>query len=242
MTRIILIVLIIFLIKSIFITSENFRNKEIKYIFWTGGYDSTYAICNALINGQKTVQPIYITYNLDNSSINKFWVRRNRKQELGSMETIRKEIITKFPELEQNLLPNWYVTKNLPNKEFTDWFDRENLFPKKRKVHQYEHLARFAFENKINVDLGVLGIHESTKFIKFLKQNLVKKNGDLTIPFEHPLQNLSFPIFGKSKYQLLENARENNFEDILKLTWSCWFPTKEGNPCTKCPMCIERII
>lgn len=242
MNRIILVVLIIFLIKSIFITNEMFGNKNIKYIYWTGGYDSTYAICEALINGKKTVQPIYITYNLDNSSINKFWVRRNRKQELSSMDNIRKEILKKFPELKDNLLPTWYVNKNVPNQKFTDNFDKEDLFPKKRKVHQYEHLARFAYINNIIVDLGVLGIHESTKFIKFLKQNLVEINGEKIIPFEHPLKNLSFPVFGKSKYQLLENARQNNFDNILKMTWSCWFPTKDGNPCYKCPMCRERII
>ena len=118
----------------------------------------------------------------------------------------------------------------------------KNLFPKKRKVHQYEHLARFAYVNNIMIDLGVLGIHESTKFIKFLKENLQNVNDEKIIPFEHPLKNLCFPLFGKSKYQLLENARESNFDDILKLTWSCWFPTKDGKPCHKCPMCIERII
>lgn len=242
MNRIILIVFIIFIISTFLITRERFQNRNIKYIYWTGGYDSTYAICNALINGKKTVQPIYISYNLDNSSTNKFWVRRNRKQELQSMDKIRKQLAIKFPDLQQNLLPNWYVTKNIPDDDFTNKFNNENLFPKKRKIHQYEHLARFAYVNNIMVDLGVLGIHESTKFIKFLKENLENIDGELFLPFEHPLKNLCFPLFGKSKYQLLENARESNFDDILKLTWSCWFPTKEGLPCNKCPMCIERII
>jgi hypothetical protein len=85
MNRIIFFVLIIFLIKTLTRSKNFFKNKDIKYIYWTGGYDSTYAICNSLINGKKTVQPIYITYNLDNSSTNKFWVRRNRKQELDSI-------------------------------------------------------------------------------------------------------------------------------------------------------------
>ena len=243
MNRIILLILILFLIKSIFKTTENFVNKDIKYIYWTGGYDSTYAICNSLIIGNKTVQPIYITYNLDNSSLKKFWVRRNRKQEINSMESIRKIINKKFPKLKKKLLPTWYVTKNIPNKNFTMWFDSENLFPNKRKVHQYEHLARFAYINNISIELGVLGIHETSKFVKFLYQNLIKtKNGDQIIPFKHPLQKLCFPIFGKTKYQLLEIGKENKFDDILKLTWSCWFPTKEGKPCTRCPMCLERII
>ena len=242
MNRIILIVLILFLFNILYFTKEKFINKEIKYVYWTGGYDSTYAICNALINGKKTVQPIYITYNLDNSSTNKFWVRRNRKQELSSINKIRAKIIEKFPNLKNNLLPTWYINKNIPNEEFTRKFNNENLFPKKRKVHQYEHLARFAYVNNIMIDLGVLGIHESSKFIKFLKENLQEINNEKIIPFEHPLKNLCFPLFGKSKYQLLEDARQNNFDDILKITWSCWFPTFEGKPCNKCPMCQERIL
>jgi hypothetical protein len=151
-------------------------------------------------------------------------------------------MIEKFPNIRNNFLPTWYITKNIPNEDFTLKFHNENLFPKKRKVHQYEHLARFAYVNNIMIELGVLGIHESTKFIQFLKENLVNIDGEKIINYEHPLKNLSFPLFGKSKYQLLEHARESNFDDILKMTWSCCFPTKEGKPCTRCPMCLERII
>ena len=33
----------------------------------------------------------------------------------------------------------------------------------------------------------------------------------------------------------------NNYDDILNLTWSCWYP-KNGKPCGNCIMCKERII
>ena len=46
----------------------NYKNK-IYYTYWTGGFDSTFRICEMLINEHKTVQPLYITFNLDNSDI-----------------------------------------------------------------------------------------------------------------------------------------------------------------------------
>ena len=36
-------------------------------------------------------------------------------------------------------------------------------------------------------------------------------------------------------------AIKNDFIDILKMTWSCWFQ-KNGKPCKKCEMCKQRII
>jgi len=34
-------------------------------------------------------------------------------------------------------------------------------------------------------------------------------------------------------------AIENNFIDILRMTWSCWYPI-DGKPCNKCSMCKHR--
>ena len=46
---------------------------------------------------------------------------------------------------------------------------------------------------------------------------------------------------GRTKEELLDKSKIYDYDDILKLTWSCWFP-KEGKPCAKCPMCKERIL
>ena len=39
--------------------------SDVHYVFWTGGYDSTFRLCEMLVNEQKVVQPIYINFNLD---------------------------------------------------------------------------------------------------------------------------------------------------------------------------------
>ena len=68
----------------------NLDNK-IHYLYWTGGYDSSYRLCEMLIIEKKKVQPIYVSLPLDNDCVteekcNKLWVRRNRKEERASYE------------------------------------------------------------------------------------------------------------------------------------------------------------
>ena len=78
-------------------TFEDVYNDNINYIYWTGGFDSTFRICEMLINEHKTVQPLYITFNLDNSCKgldckNKLWLRRNKLQEINAMNNIRNKL------------------------------------------------------------------------------------------------------------------------------------------------------
>ena len=54
---------------------------------------------------------------------------------------------------------------------------------------------------------------------------------------------LRLPCYGKTKKDLLLSAKTYGFDNILHLTWSCWFPNKKtGKQCGKCPMCRERVI
>ena len=83
----------------------------------------------------------------------------------------------------------------------------------------------------------------------FLKKYLIPFNNLNTeiIPIEsnnsknYVLSKMSFPIVRLSKKEIIDLATKYNFNNILKMTWSCWFPIN-GKPCGKCPMCKERII
>ena len=102
---IVLCVILLLLISNKSKNIEKFANArvdEIHYMFWTGGYDSTFRLCELLIDQKKTVQPLYVSLVLDNDclseeSCNKLWLRRNRKEEGKSMNKIRKALsIRKF--------------------------------------------------------------------------------------------------------------------------------------------------
>ena len=85
-----------------------YEPKDIKYIFWTGGYDSTFLLCYYFIVLDRPVQPIYITcQNLDErfGSIG----RKNQKMELVTMKLIRKKLIERYPYKKNRLLPTHYV-------------------------------------------------------------------------------------------------------------------------------------
>ena len=166
------------------------------------------------------------------------------------MNKIFKKIKEKHPFTNKLLLPlkeiNEPITDNQFNYQFEQLFYSNNLWPKKRRKHQYLFLAKYAFYHKINIDIGVLGIHHKSKFAKFLEQNLVKKYEGAHFNYEiankkHAISYLNFPLYGRTKEELLKKAKNNNYDDILTLTWSCWFP-KNGKPCKICPMCKERIV
>ena len=74
--------------------------SDLIYLFWTGGYDSTFRLCELLIIEKKKVQPIYIYYNLDSIKTTDFWVRKNRSNEIKSMNKIKSILYKKAFELD----------------------------------------------------------------------------------------------------------------------------------------------
>jgi hypothetical protein len=204
-----------------------------------------------LIDEGKRVQPIYVALVLDNDcqseeTCTKLWLRRNRKEEKMAMDAIIKKIKEDFPEVADNILPTLIIDEPIKDDVFNFSYEKlfysKNLWPKKRKKHQYLFLTKYAYYHKKKIDIGVLGIHEKSTLAKFLGKNLVKTDDNYIINKKnHPLTYINFPLYGRSKEDLLEKAKISGYDHILNLTWSCWFPVK-GTPCGKCPMCKERIV
>jgi hypothetical protein len=209
-------------------TNEVEIKDKIFNLFWTGGYDSTYRLCEMLLIENKIVQPYYISFDLDNdkqliekyknkmnsnimnSNKNKYssnnkdssnietyidninpnkeitvFFRNNRKQERKAMENVVKYINEYYPEKAYRLLPVIEITEDIQDDEFNKTYDElffsANLFPKKRKIHQYYYLFKFAYYYKIQIDIGVLGIHRNKLFAKFLNKYLKPYNEEYYI-------------------------------------------------------------
>ena len=173
---------------------------------------------------------------------------------LEGIEKKKREAMSKTIEIlhmifltpKKTLLPTIEIKKEIPDSNFNTKFEKvfyqNNLWPRKRKKHQYLFLAKFAYYHKKYIDIGVLGIHKRSKFGLYLKYNLIKDENNYSLKNKnHPLGYLKFPLYGRDKKDLLETSKKYHFDKILKITWSCWFP-KNGKPCGKCPMCRERII
>ena len=209
-------------------------------------------LCRKFISGN-------ITYlNLEKNPDIIFYEKKLKNKNLyieGYFQNIKyfneiKQIIFQKINLDLIVLKNNYLKKINPVNDIcihhrvADYnFITESLFFEK---------AFETIESKINkpryyvfsdsIDIGVLGIHKKALLAKFLKKNLKKTDDNYEIQIKnHPLYYIRFPLYGRTKEDLLEKAQVNGYDDILQLTWSCWFP-KDGKPCTKCPMCKERIV
>ena len=215
------------------------NNKKIINIFWTGGYDSTYLICKYLLIENSIVQPIYIKEKIDNCKKCLFY-RKNRQQELNTMKNIRRMIKNKYPSKYTYLLPTIFVNNVPKNNNLRVKIKNMSIF--KREYNQYEAMSRYSHYIKKPICLGIIkNVYKNGK-IK-LKDSWYKffKKRESTDYKSHPFYYFRFPIAKYTKSNLMNIAKKNNFDDILKITWSCWFPIN-NIPCGKCPMCKERII
>ena len=245
---ILFILLLILGLILLFKNQDKFSNlSDPMNIFWTGGYDSTFRICELLIIHKLPVQPIYISYNIDNKkkpiwSRRRWFQRESHKYELNAMNNIRENLYRKFPQTKDLLKETIVIDKDILDKNYNMMFDKLNLWPNKRKIHQYRHLGKISFLMKKHIDIGVLGLHDQP-FIKFVEKNNYRDSKGLNIkldlPYSHPLYYLKFPLFNKTKEELCNIAKKYHFDDILQISWSCWFPIN-GQPCGKCSMCLER--
>jgi hypothetical protein len=227
---------------------ETYKKRECIYIFWTGGYDSTFRICQALIDEKKNVQPIYISAIIDNIPTKEFR-RKNQHQEIFAVNEVTKALHKNFPFTKKKLLPLLDIKDVSLDKDIEKHMKILSSQKKvRRAVCQYGSLAQTTRNLKKNIELCVENeetcimnrtlrgqIHCNGNICK-IKDNLSPDNKSLII-----FKDFILPIIRLSKKDMLKIAQKNGYADILKLTWSCWFPNN-GRPCGKCDMCKERII
>lgn len=230
-----------------------YEPEEIKYVFWTGGYDSTFLLCYYFIVQDKPVQPIYITcQNLDS----RFGTigRKNQSMELKTMKIIRKTLIERYPYKKNRLLPTHYVMSikkdNDVSRKFIKLHKKNNYFT--RDLNQYERMARYSLACNYPIMIGLercgTGLDEATQNHRVGKWEncrilplhlLDDKHKELDI-----FRNIIFSICHLTKKDMknLSLYSNNYFYDILYMTVSCWYPTNKGLSCGECPMCKQRII
>jgi hypothetical protein len=209
---------------------------NIHYIFWTGGFDSTFAIIYFLYFSSTNIQPIYIIDEcVDNTECDG---RKNVSYEVNSMNKIRKTLNN------SRLLPTLYVnnielSKDVMCKSKKAYIDGFGT----RLQNQYSYIAQVCQNFNIN---GIVSIIKSPNDIwntKLLPQLININTSDVQITDNTSLYyRLRFPFITYDKKDLLDTASKFGFDHILRMTWSCWYPQKNGSSCKKCHMCKERII
>lgn len=249
---ILLLIFIIFFyyIRNIFLkfNIESYKNR-IVYIFWTGGYDSTFRLCQLLIDERKIVQPIYISDIIDNLP-NKKTRRHNHKFEKDAMKKIRLQLNKNYPFTKDSLLKTLDIKKVKISKNIENAMKiLKSQNRVRRSVCQYGALAQVTKDLDKNIEICVenepgsmlnktmnnkLNCRNMNDCV--LKNNLNKQDSSLYI-----FKKLIFSTINYSKKDMLNIANKNGYDNILNLTWSCWYPINK-KPCGRCIMCRERII
>lgn len=247
----IIVLLVIILIFAYLQEQSNIEpfSMEPIHIFWTGGYDSTYRLCELVLVHKKKVQPIYIS----DSKLDDVRGRYNRKNvdiEKKTMNLIKEKLFEKYPETRELILPTIFYHKVDLDSDILETANRlykERKLP--RPVNQYAGMAQVSRILNVPIEVGVEDDHRSSMrrtvidYIGCGKDECVCERDDCQVEDEKLVvfKNFRFPIINTSKEEMLENAKRNGFDDILVMSWSCWFPVN-GEACGKCPMCKHRIV
>ena len=242
------------------------KNNQLVYIFWSGGFSSTFRLCQLLLIEEKSVQPIYI----HTQNFGKY--QKKNEMEIIAMKKIRNQIIKDYPFLKTRFAPTMYF-KSLQKepsitKKFNKLHEEFGYFEFNADKDKYENIARLSHtfidnlnktkENKnrdyeqikyIELPIDKSEFHLQSALSPYLESDFEQKR-KLKIDIPVGLQNLHifnkclFPILHLNRDQLKLIAINNNFYYLLKLTWSCSNPNSKNNnlPCYDCFNCQNRPI
>ena len=252
-------------LKKIGYKEDNWMN--IKYIFWTGGYDSTFNICNYLLNNEK-VQPIYIDDRVNHGGYhanplvvqrdgnNNKYPRKSTEKELERMDWLRQKIYEKIEKSNYLLLETMVINEPIKEDEeiskvvekYNEWIPESLYRDKNGDTHwleaQADMILRFGKQFGYRINYPINNIEDDWYEIL----DCAIKDGKFYSE-NLPKENKDLSVFGVFDYpsrhlrkeEMLEIAEKRGFDELLYYTWTCWYPNN-GKPCNECKVCSERII
>lgn len=221
------------------------------FVFWTGGFDSTFRVLQAVIDEGRMVQPFYLSGDIDNAPTKQV-KRKNKDMELLAMQRVRNELCNMHPNACSRLLPI-IIVEDIPihskTKQWMHTLAKHRVV--RRPTCQYGSLGQFSRYMQIPIELGIVrdghsngGIYSGLKDKVHGRGRLcrIKQSALRTHPEYALFRSLRFPLMYIDKPEMWKIANANGYGKLMQLTWSCWYPTADGKPCNKCLMCRERIL
>lgn len=229
------------------------KPEEYTYLFWNGGYSSTFRLCQLLLLDEKPVQTIYI--NCCNATQN---ILKN-EMELRTIKEIRNLIFNKYPFIKTKFPPVMYVNSIKKNVKITNNFNKLHndygMFEFNSNKDIYENIARFSYDWEYPIEIGIskdeyhmnnaiINYLEEFNFMKHkkIKENVLKNNNteyNKILTMLDIFKNIIFPIISLSNNELKIIALKKNYFYILQKTWSCNNPTSFKHKCGECSKCIK---
>jgi hypothetical protein len=199
-------------------------------VLWTAGWDSTYRVCDLLLNRRATVQPWYVVDR---------W-RKSTPMERRTQALIRTELMGLDPTVAARLLPVRAISiDDIPaDPDITARY--RTLLNRSFLGEQYDWLARLAKTENVTLELS---IHADDKAHGFLQSKVVSTEGiyrlrdSLDDNALRLFEQFAFPLFDMSKLDMEHAARDSGFEHVLENTWFCFNPLYGDQPCGYCNPC-----
>ncbi|WP_019627637.1 7-cyano-7-deazaguanine synthase [Thioalkalivibrio sp. AKL10] len=204
-----------------------------RHVLWTGGFDSTFRVCQILATSKDTLQPHYLVDE----------TRQSTGEEIRAMSAIRTTVEELWSGASCRLLPTKYTSARgnpIPN-DIRQAFN--TVYSQKDIGTQYPWLTRYARSLGLPLELGIQGGGRLEKTLgPYVWDGELAGSGDTE--FEEALLKLfepfRFPIMDLSKTDMIRIADEQGFRPIMEQTWFCHQP-KTGKPCGRCAPCKYAI-
>lgn len=208
------------------------------YIFWSGGYDSTFRVLQILFETDELIQPIYIADPTSDGPHS----RENRADELLAMRRVVYNVCADHPDMAPRIMRLFIVTNVELNREVrSGMYKLYKLGHFSRPVSQYSAMSQVSISANLPIE-ECAERGDNTIIGKLVESKLDGNNAVNPVYKELAIfRNLRFPIINLTKKDMLARATERGYAKYLYLSVSCWYPVN-GVACMRCEMCHDRII
>jgi len=216
---------------------RNKNKQKTVEIFWTGGFDSTFRVCQ-LSRFPVTIKPYYLSDD-----------RKSEELELGAIDTVT-ELIRNRPDALCYLRDVVVIPKDQRSEDKSI----NEAYKRIRKTHhlgtQYQWLGWFAKTHR-GIELSVVGgdhaielIEERGAFIRnddpLIGESYIVDKRRTQKDVTRIFRDFSFPLRNTTKVEMHDEYERLGFGDVIELTWFCHRPI-EGRPCGQCNPCKSYI-
>jgi len=202
-----------------------------RFVFWTGGFDSSFRIFDLVRRDAQDVQPIYL---IDVG-------RRSHPMEIETLSRLRAALAARFPGARRLAPTAIFDRRDFPvGPEIAGAFAA--LRAEERIGAQYEWLAQFARDMGApdgSIDMGLVAHDAPTALHRTIFQEPAARTARLKPgPASILFRAFAFPMIAMRKGDIEQAAVEGGFEDLLRMTWFCHAPVGDL-PCGACAPCKD---
>ena len=221
-------------------------NKEshLYNVFFTGGLDSTYRLCQLALDKNAIVQPIYILFPDNKKSPH---VRFEIQKEIEAQDKILDYIVHR-PNTKAKFMPIQRIEGH--SLVFPGMGKWEQLLSKAKLGWQYVYCAQFSHTHKgveLCQEVFPKGYADRNIF-EFDKDDfgrvIVKPNKNnpkwLQDYASFIWGDMSYPIYGVSRREMKENLKKWGYDGIWKQVWFC-YKSINNKPCGVCDNCVKKL-